>query len=64
MMQSIRIGYSIDCMTGESTSHIGVGEIHSPQTTRSEIFDYLEAADKPCLIAINEFLQMNVTFSK
>ncbi len=58
MMQSLRVGYSIDSMTGESTFHIGVGEIHSPQTTLSEIFDYLEAADKPCLVAIDEFQQI------
>ncbi len=58
MMQSLRIGYSIDSMTGETTFHIGVGEIHSPQTTLSEIFNYLEAADKPCLVAIDEFQQI------
>lgn len=58
MMQSLRVGYSIDSMTGESTFHIGVGEIHSPQTTLSEIFAYLESADKPCLVAIDEFQQI------
>lgn len=58
MMQSLRVGYSVDSMTGDSTFHIGVGEIHSPQTTLSEIFAYLEAADKPCLVAIDEFQQI------
>lgn len=58
MMQSLRVGYSVDSMTGDSTFHIGVGEIHSPQTTLSEIFAYLEAADKPCIVAIDEFQQI------
>lgn len=58
MMQSLRLGFSIDSMTGESTFHVGIGEIHSPQTTLSEIFAYLEAADKPCLVAIDEFQQI------
>ena len=58
MMQSLRIGYSVDSMTGESTFHVGVGEIHSPKTTLSEIFAYLESADKPCLVAIDEFQQI------
>lgn len=58
MMQSLRVGYSVDSMTGESTFHVGVGEIHSPQTTLSEIFAYLESADKPCLVAIDEFQQI------
>lgn len=58
MMQSLRVGYTVDSMTGDSTFHIGVGEIHSPQTTLSEIFAYLEAADKPCLVAIDEFQQI------
>lgn len=58
MMQSLRVGYSVDSMTGESTFHVGVGEIHSPKTTLSEIFTYLESADKPCLVAIDEFQQI------
>lgn len=58
MMQSLRVGYSVDSMTGDSTFHVGVGEIHSPQTTLSEIFAYLESADKPCLVAIDEFQQI------
>lgn len=58
MMQSLRVGYTVDSMTGDSTFHIGVGEIHSPQSTLSEIFAYLEAADKPCLVAIDEFQQV------
>lgn len=58
MVQSLRFGFSVDSMTGDTTFHVGVGEIHSPQTTLKEIFEYLEAADKPCLVAIDEFQQV------
>lgn len=58
MVQSLRFGYSIDSMTGDSTFHVGMGEIPSPQTTLAEIFAYLEAADRPCLVAIDEFQQI------
>lgn len=58
MVQSLRVGFSVDGMSGEPTFSIGVGEIHSPETTLHEIFSYLEAADKPCLVAIDEFQQI------
>lgn len=58
MVQSLRMGFSVDGMTGEPTFSISVGEIHSPETTLQEIFDYLEDADKPCLVAIDEFQQI------
>lgn len=58
MVQSLRVGFSVDSLTGENTFHIGVGEIHSPKATLGEIFAYLEAADKPCLVAIDEFQQI------
>jgi len=32
-----------------------LGEITSPTTTLDEIFHYLESADKPCIVAIDEF---------
>ena len=58
MVQSLRVGFSVDSMSGEPTFNVGIGEIHSPETTLQEIFSYLEAADKPCLVAIDEFQQI------
>lgn len=58
MIESLRLGFSVDSHTGDTTFHIGVGQIHSPETTLTEIFRYLEAADKPCLVAIDEFQQI------
>lgn len=58
VMRSLRVGFKLDGITGEPGFDISLGDIHSPQTTLDEIFDYLETADKPCLIAIDEFQQI------
>lgn len=58
MVQSLRLGFTVDTVSGEPTFSIAVGEIHSPETTLREIFNYLEAANKPCLVAIDEFQQI------
>ena len=34
---------------------LSVGDVKVPQTTLEEIFMYLEQADKPCIVAIDEF---------
>ena len=36
-----------------------MGDIHAPETTLEEIFIYLEQADKPCIVAIDEFQQIS-----
>lgn len=58
IIASLRVGFKLDAMTGKPRFDIGLGDIQSPQTTLDEIFDYLEAADKPCLVAIDEFQQV------
>lgn len=58
IMASLRPGFKLDAVTGEPTFDIGIGEIEQPQTTLDEIFTYLEAADKPCIVAIDEFQQI------
>jgi len=35
-----------------------LGDIQAPRTTLDEIFRYLESADKPCIVAIDEFQQI------
>lgn len=37
---------------------ICVGDIETPNTTLGEIFSYLQQADKPCIVAIDEFQQI------
>ena len=58
IITSFRAGFKLDALTGEPTFDIGIGEIEQPQTTLDEIFTYLEAADKPCIVAIDEFQQI------
>ncbi|MBO5250646.1 MAG: ATP-binding protein [Bacteroidaceae bacterium] len=58
IIASLRIGFKMDAITGESGLDIGLGDIQTPQTTLDEIFRYLEEADKPCIVAIDEFQQI------
>ena len=57
-IKSLRPGFKLDAMTGEPVFDIGLGSIEKPQTTIDEIFTYLETADKPCIVAIDEFQQI------
>ncbi len=58
LISSLRVGFKLDAITGEPSFDIGLGDIQVPQATLDEIFVYLEAADKPCLVAIDEFQQI------
>lgn len=54
LLQSLRstIGFDIN---GNPEWGIGIGDIRTPEVTLDEIFAYLDSADKPCLVAIDEF---------
>lgn len=54
MLQSLKSTISFD-INGNPEWNIGIGDIQTPDITLDEIFDYLEQADKPCLVAIDEF---------
>ena len=54
VLSSLRTGISFDAM-GSPSWNVEVGDIHLPRTTLDEIFGYINAADKPCIIAIDEF---------
>ena len=58
LISSFRVGFKLDSMTGSPTLDIGLGDIQMPQTTLDEIFNYINEADKPCIIAIDEFQQI------
>lgn len=53
-LSSLRSGISFDPM-GNPSWNVEVGDIHTPRVTLDEIFHYIETADKPCLVAIDEF---------
>ena len=57
MVTSLRSEISFD-MSGMPVWGMGLGSINNPTVTLDEIFTYLEKADKPCLVAIDEFQQI------
>ena len=58
IISSFRVGFKLDALTGIPGLDIGLGDIQTPQTTLDEIFAYINEADKPCIIAIDEFQQI------
>lgn len=58
VMSSLSMGFSMDSMTGQPSFSIGLGQIHQPEVTLEQIFRYLETADRPCIVAIDEFQQI------
>lgn len=56
-LRSLQAQLSFDINNNPSWS-IGLGDIENPATTLDEIFSYLNHADKPCLVAIDEFQQI------
>ena len=51
---SLRTGISFDGQ-GNASWNLGMGDIKSPDFTLEEIFNYLKAADRKCIVAIDEF---------
>ena len=45
-------------MVGNPSFNVQLGDIQYTETTLDEIFKYLTAADKPCIVAIDEFQQI------
>ena len=56
-VSSIRSEISFD-MNGMPSWSIRLGEIRNPAATLDEIFSYLQNADRPCIVAIDEFQQI------
>lgn len=59
IISSFRVGFKLDATTGDPSFNLGLGDIQTPQTTLDEIFTYINEADKPCIIAIDEFQQIH-----
>jgi len=57
-MESLQGSFGIDPMTGNPTFGLQLGDIASADYTLEEIFQCLEQADKPCIVAIDEFQQI------
>ena len=57
-IKSLRVGFHIDAVSGEPSFDIGIDDIENPDKTIRELFDYMEASEKPCILAIDEFQQI------
>ena len=57
-MRSLQSGMGFSPM-GEPTFNVQIGDIKEAEATLEEIFRYLELADKPCIVAIDEFQQID-----
>lgn len=57
VLASVKQGISYDAV-GTPSWMLSIGDIATPTTTLEEIFYYLEHADKPCIVAIDEFQQI------
>ena len=62
-MRSIQPGISFSPLS-EPSFNVQIGDIQESETTLDEIFRYLESADKPCLVAIDEFQQIGLFSEK
>ena len=51
---SLRTGITLDA-AGMPSWNLEIGDIQTPKASLDEIFQYLSSADKPCIVAIDEF---------
>ena len=51
---SLRTGISLDAF-GQPSWNLEIGDIQLPKISLEEIFQYLGTADRPCIVAIDEF---------
>lgn len=58
MIKALGGRISIDPITGAPFFEVSFGEIEMPEYKLDEIFQYLESADLPCIICIDEFQQI------
>ena len=58
ILQSLRSEITFD-INGMPVWGLGIGTITNPMVTLDEIFRYLNEAERPCLVAIDEFQQIS-----
>lgn len=58
-LKSINGKFGFDAVTGMPSFNVELGDIDHPEYTLEEIFKMLATADKPCIVAIDEFQQIS-----
>lgn len=55
VVNSLKLGFGTDPLTGQPGINVSFGEIKDPAKTLEQLFEFLEASEKPCIVAIDEF---------
>lgn len=58
VVNSIKMVFATDPLTGMPSLEISVQDIKNPVKTLEQIFAFLESSPKPCIVAIDEFQQI------
>ena len=58
VVKSLKLNIGID-EKGFLSASFGIGDIQDANRTLDELFDYISNADKPCVIAVDEFQQIS-----
>lgn len=58
VVRSLQVGMKFDPVSTTPTLDVSIGDITNPKTTLDEIFEYLDGADRPCIVAFDEFQQV------
>lgn len=58
-LKSLNGKMSFDANTGLPEFSLSLGDIEQPEHTLEEIFQYLQNANRPCIVAIDEFQQID-----
>lgn len=58
IVSSIKAGIEIDSVSGLPSVQFSLGSINAPQKSLEQIFEFLEASEIPCVVAIDEFQQL------
>jgi predicted transcriptional regulator len=58
-LKSINGKFGFDALTGMPSFNVELGDIDRPEYTLEEIFKMLATADRPCIVAIDEFQQIS-----
>lgn len=57
-LKSLNLSVTYSAVTGEPEVSFKLGQLNNPEITLDELFLYLSQADKPCVVAIDEFQQI------
>lgn len=58
IVNSLKFSYSPDPITGVPSLELSMGQLENPAKTLEQLFEFLEASEKPCIVAIDEFQQI------